>query len=76
MSSSYASVPPAEVTVMVVANLYLVPSTAYVMTAATVKYHAEQIKSNKIHHIPLPHLQYYLAVKQEETAQLMDPAKR
>ena len=30
----------------------------------------------QIHHIPLPHLQYYLAVKQEETAQLMDPTKR
>ena len=48
VSSSYSSVPAAEVTVMVVANLYLVPSSAYVMAAATVNYHAEQIKSNKV----------------------------
>jgi nuclear pore complex protein Nup210 len=47
--SSYASVvPPAEVNVLVVANLFIVPSVAFVMPGATVHYHAEQIKSNKV----------------------------
>ena len=42
------SVPAVEVSVLVVANLFLVPPVAYVMPGATVDYHAEQIKSNKV----------------------------
>ena len=30
----------------------------------------------QIHHIPLPHLQYYLSVKDDSTAKLIDPANR
>jgi hypothetical protein len=41
-SKSYSDVPPAEVTVMVVANLFLVPNFAFVMNGATVHYHAER----------------------------------
>lgn len=41
-------VPPVEVNVLVVANLFLVPAAAYVMPGATVNYHAEQIKSNRV----------------------------
>ena len=47
-SKSYANVPPAEVTVMVVANLFLAPHSAFVMQGATVDYHAEQMKSNRV----------------------------
>ncbi len=46
-----ARVPPAEVNVMVVANLYLVPGSAYIMLGATLAYKAEQIKSNKVAHL-------------------------
>ena len=41
-SKSYSDVPPAEITVMVVANLFLVPNFAFVMNGATVHYHAER----------------------------------
>ena len=47
-SKSYANVPAAEVTVMVVANLFLAPHSAFVMQGATVDYHAEQMKSNRV----------------------------
>lgn len=47
-SKTYSDVPPAEVTVMVVANLFLVPHSTYVLSGATVDYHAEQMKSNKV----------------------------
>lgn len=47
-SKNYADVPPAEVTVMVVANLRIEPHTAFVMPGATVDYHAEQMKSNRV----------------------------
>jgi nuclear pore complex protein Nup210 len=47
-SKAYAEVPPAEVTVMVVANLFLVPHTSFVIFGATVDYHAEQMKSNRV----------------------------
>lgn len=47
-SKSYADVPPAEVTVMVVANLFLVPHFTCVLGGATVEYHAEQMRSNKV----------------------------
>ena len=39
---------PAETRVVVVANLYLVPASAYVMVGGVVNYRAEQIKSNKV----------------------------
>ena len=39
---SYSDVPLAEITVMVVANLFLVPNYAVVMNGATVPYHAER----------------------------------
>jgi hypothetical protein len=42
------SVKPVEIPLMVVANLYLVPSSALVLPGGKVGYHAEQIKSNKV----------------------------
>lgn len=51
--AAYAiAVPPVEVNVLVVANLFLVPPVAFVMPGATVHYHAEQIKSNKVSFLP------------------------
>ena len=50
-SKSYADVPPAEVQVMVVANLFLVPHFSFVMSGATISYHAEQMKSNRVSHL-------------------------
>ena len=56
-------VSPAVTTVVVVANLYLVPQSAYVMVGGIVNYRAEQIKSNKIHEISLSSSrQYYLQI--------------
>ena len=71
VSSLYSTrVPAAEVNVMVVANLYLVPGSAYIMQGATLAYKAEQIKSNKIHEISLPSQQYYLNVEDTDLASL------
>ena len=52
-SKSYSDVPPTEVTVMVVANLFLVPNFAFVMQGATVHYHAERSlsESNGVSHL-------------------------
>ena len=47
-AKNYADVPPAEVTVTVVANLFLVPHFSFVMSGATIEYHAEQMKSNRV----------------------------
>lgn len=47
-TSVYAKVPPVEVNVMVVANLYSVPDSAFILTGGLVRYRAEQIKSNKV----------------------------
>ena len=61
-------VSPAVTSVVVVANLYLVPQSAYVMVGGIVSYRAEQIKSNKIQEIALSSSrQYYL--------QITDPKK-
>lgn len=69
VSKAYGDVPPAEVTVMVVANLFLVPHNAYVMLGAAVDYHAEQMKSNRIHKIELSKSQqYYLDVANTDLA--------
>ena len=70
VSRTYSEkVPPAETTVVVVANLYLVPQSAYVMIGGNVHYRAEQIKSNKIHDISLASSrQYYLGLENENIA--------
>ena len=41
-STMYSKVAPAEVNVMVVANLFIVPSSVHVMVGGLVSYHAEQ----------------------------------
>ena len=62
-------VSPAVTTVVVVANLYLVPHSAYVMVGGIVNYRAEQIKSNKIQEISLSSSrQYYLQITDENKA--------
>ena len=70
VSKTYSEkVPPAETTVVVVANLYLVPQSAYVMIGGNVDYRAEQIKSNKIHDIPLiSSRQYHLGIEDTKIA--------
>ena len=71
VSSLYSTrVPAADVAVMVVANLYLVPGSAYIMQGGTMAYRAEQIKSNKVHEIALPSHQYYLTVEDSKLASL------
>ena len=70
VASAYGKVPPAEVNVMVVANLFIVPGAAFVMVGGRVNYHAEQIRSNKIHAIALPTAQYHLVVGDEKLARL------
>ena len=64
-SKSYSDVPPAEITVMVVANLFLVPNFAFVMNGATVHYHAERSLSESngvryIFHICFSLLRFWL----------------
>ena len=51
-AKNYANVPPAEVTLTVVANLFLVPHFSYVMSGASIEYHAEQMKSNRVSVLP------------------------
>ena len=46
-------------TVVVVANIYLVPQSAYIMIGGVVKYRAEQIKSNQVHEISLASSRQY-----------------
>ena len=70
-SAMYSKVSPAEVNVMVVANLFIVPSSVHVMVGGLVSYHAEQIRSNKIHRISLPTAQYYLSVGDAALARLL-----
>ena len=70
-SAMYSKVSPAEVNVMVVANLFIVPSSVHVMVGGLVSYHAEQIRSNKIHRISLPTAQYYLSVGDATLARLL-----
>ena len=67
-SKSYADVPPAEVTVMVVANLFLVPHFSFVMSGGTIHYHAEQMRSNRIHAIDLTDSQQYFIEVSDDLA--------
>ena len=65
-SKHYEHVPPAKVTVNVVANLFVAPHPAFVMQGGTVDYHAEQMKSNRFHRIDLSNSQqYYVKVGSE-----------
>ena len=61
--------PAADTTVVVVANLYIVPMSTYIMVGGTIDYKAEQMKSNKVHEISLKDSrQYYLEIKDGEKA--------
>ena len=61
-SGLYSKVPAAEVNVMVVSNLYLVPGSTFIMVGAKVDYTAEQIKSNMVRKF-LEFLFYYKILK-------------
>ena len=68
-SKHYEHVPPAKVTVNVVANLFVAPHPAFVIQGGAVDYHAEQMKSNRFHRIDLSNSQqYYVRVGSEDLA--------
>ena len=48
VSKAPVRVPAADITVIVIENLILLPQVAYVMIGATVDYHAEQLKYNMV----------------------------
>ena len=51
-----------SVNIMVVANLFLVPPTAYILPGAALTYTANQFKGNRLHRLALPSPHHQLAV--------------
>lgn len=59
----------------VIANLFLLPQTTYVMMGGLVHYHAEQMKANKIHQISIDSSrQYYVQVGDDTIARMTGEA--
>ena len=47
---------------MIVANLFLVPPSAYILPGSSLSYSANQFKGNRLHRLSLPSPQHQLAV--------------
>ncbi|XP_046395888.1 nuclear pore membrane glycoprotein 210 [Ischnura elegans] len=63
--ASAPSVPPVEVTLVVVANLLIDPPDIYVMPGCTIHYRVLQMKQGRLEEIPMPSEQYVLELDQE-----------
>lgn len=69
--AAYKSVAPAEITLVVIANLLLIPShNVFLIPHATIKYDIELIKSGEIHELTMPSDQYYLEITNSKVASL------
>lgn len=67
----YKSVPTAEITLVVIANLLLIPShNVFLIPHATIKYDIELIKSGEVHKLSMPSNQYYLEITNPKVASL------
>lgn len=67
----YKNVKPAEITLIVIANLILLPShNIYLIPFGTVKYNIELIKSGESHPLLMPSDQYYLEITNKSVANL------
>ncbi|XP_071451891.1 nuclear pore membrane glycoprotein 210 [Hetaerina americana] len=64
--ASAPSVPPVEVTLVVVANLLIDPPDIYVMPSCTIQYRVLQMKQGRLEEIPMPSEQYELELDQED----------
>jgi len=67
----YSSVTPAETTLIVIANLILIPShDIYLIPLGSIKYSVEMIKSGESKELLMPSDQYYLEISDSEVAML------
>ena len=54
VEGQYSSVPAASEPLLVVANLFLIPPSAYLLPCATLAYSAQQFRGNRLLPVPLP----------------------
>ena len=69
---AYKSVPPDEVTLMVVANLLLEPQDVYVLPGTAVEYSVLHLKHGILHPVPLHNSHYYLQVQNRSVGELQN----
>ncbi|XP_046981395.1 nuclear pore membrane glycoprotein 210-like [Schistocerca americana] len=65
----YSNIPPIQVELMIVANLLIMPSDAYILTGDSVKFHIYQIQHGKLEEI-INSQQYYLEMEDHSIASL------
>ncbi|KAL3841492.1 hypothetical protein ACJMK2_019630 [Sinanodonta woodiana] len=70
---AYLDIPSSSVKLMVIANLVISPSEAYILKYATIKYIVEQIRHNSVIDIKMPSSQFYLEVQDKLICEL-DPS--
>lgn len=66
----YTTVSPAEVSLMVVANLIIVPADIYIIRGDTIQYKIIQVKHGRLEEIELATSQYYLRVEDSNIGQI------
>ncbi|KAB7497686.1 Nuclear pore complex protein, partial [Armadillidium nasatum] len=69
---SYKNLPPAEVNLMVIANLILEPQDVYILPRTTISYAVFHLKQGIFHPIEIEGSQYFLQVGDESVAYLED----
>ncbi|KAL5006223.1 hypothetical protein ScPMuIL_015029 [Solemya velum] len=67
---AYKKVSPTEVRIMVIANLMVSPSEAYILKSADVRYKVLLLKQNTITTITMPSTQFYLEVVEKDVCTL------
>ncbi|KAK3608986.1 hypothetical protein CHS0354_020538 [Potamilus streckersoni] len=67
---AYLDIPSSSVKLMVIANLVISPSEAYILKYATIKYIVEQIRHNSVIDIKMPSSQFYLEVQDKLICEL------
>ncbi|RWS29275.1 nuclear pore membrane glycoprotein 210-like protein [Leptotrombidium deliense] len=71
VDSFYKSVPQAETTLVVIANLMLIPShDIYLIPNANIKYAVNMIRSGRTQQIPIPSEQYFFELSDSNVASL------
>uniref|UniRef100_A0A8D8XUE4 Nuclear pore membrane glycoprotein 210 n=2 Tax=Cacopsylla melanoneura TaxID=428564 RepID=A0A8D8XUE4_9HEMI len=70
--TEYRKVSPAEVNLMVVANLLIDPPDAYVLKGDTVKFRLLQLRHGRIVELSIPSTQYVFFIENESIAEAID----
>ena len=65
VEGQYAAVPPAVEPLLVVANLFLIPPSAYLLPCATLAYSAQQFRGNRLLPVVLPSPHHRLELPSE-----------